>query len=308
MTDPAAPWPLEAFEQSVAPGVVLRGQACGPVQAPLLVLLHGFPEASFVWERVLRGLAGPFRCVAPDLRGYGASSAPADVAAYGLDTLVDDVAALIRAQAPAEGRARAVVGHDWGGLVAWRLAARSPERLERLVVLNAPHPVLFRKRLADDPAQRSASAYLSFLQRPDAEALLAEADFARLFRLFTNMGADDPGHPGGGWLDPDTRERYRSVWRRGLRGAVNYYRATGWTPKDGAHPGGEPEPPDAARVIHPTLVLWGVADLALTPGLLDGLPDFVPDLEVERWEGATHWLLHERPDRVLASIRRFLAA
>jgi pimeloyl-ACP methyl ester carboxylesterase len=153
------------------------------------------------------------------------------------------------------------------------------------------------RELRDNPAQQAASAYMNFLCRPDAAALLAENDFARLWPFFENMR-------GSAWLDEATRERYRDVWRYGLDGALNYYRASPLRPplsaSDAIHT--LALPPEMTTVRVPTSVLWGDADLALPPTLLEGLDAFVPDLDVERVPGATHWIVHEQPQRVATTI------
>jgi epoxide hydrolase 4 len=261
---------------------------------PRVLLLHGFPEAAFVWDEVMRRLDGRVHCVAPNLRGYERSSAPVEVEAYRARHLVADIAALIAQQgAPID----LLVAHDWGGAVAWNLAALKPELLRRLLIVNSPHPATFLRELRDNPAQQAASAYMTFLCRPDAAALLAENDFARMWPFFENMG-------GSAWLDAPTRERYREVWRHGLDGGLNYYRASPLRPPqsagDAIHTLALPAEMTTVRV--PTTVLWGDADTALPPALLDGLEAFVPDLDVQQVAGATHWVVHEQPQRVADAI------
>lgn len=288
-------------------GIELECRVAGDVDAPLVVLLHGFPEAAFVWDEVVGRLAGRFRCVAPNLRGYGGSSAPPDVAAYRAKHLVGDITALIEVLRPG-GQAAAVVAHDWGGAVAWNVAALEPRSLARLVIINSPPPAAFLRDLQHDARQQAASAYMTFLCRPDAALLLAENDFARLWPFFTRMGATDPNHQGGGWLTDAVKDQYRAVWRQGLEGALNYYRASPLKP---------PTPDDRSvmdvtlpaamtTVRVPTLVLWGMADSALPPRLLEGLDEHVADLRVVRLAGATHWVIHEQPGRVVDEIELFL--
>src|SRR5664279_5411228 len=204
-------------------GVVLSCRACGKPGDPVLVFLHGFPEAAFVWDDLLEHFGDRFRCVAPNLRGYERSSAPVEIEAYRAKHLVADISALID---DLGGHVEALVAHDWGGAVAWNLAVLRPGAMRRLVIVNSPHPATFLRGLQHDAAQQTASAYMNFLCRSDAEALLAESDFARLWPFFTNMGAADPARPGAGWLTDRVRERYREVWRAGLRGGCNYYRAS----------------------------------------------------------------------------------
>jgi pimeloyl-ACP methyl ester carboxylesterase len=290
---------IECFDAELPHGITLSCRAAGPHDAPRVVLLHGFPEGAFVWDEIMQRLARSVRCVAPNLRGYERSSAPAEVSAYRTRHLVADLAALIeRVGEPID----LLVAHDWGGAVAWHLAAHEPHRLRRLLVINSPHPATFLRELRNNPAQRAASAYMNFLCRPDAAALLAADDFARLWPFFEGMD-------GRAWLDAATRERYRALWRHGLEGALNYYRASPLRPpmsSDAAIHALE-FPRETVTVQVPTTVLWGEADVALPPALLDGLDSYVPRLEVQRVRAATHWIVHEQPALVADLIARVLA-
>lgn len=321
-------------------GIALSCRSAGARGRPVLMFLHGFPEAAFAWDELLEHFVAPehggFRCVAPNLRGYERSSSPAEVAAYHPRQLAQDIAALITAECGDGDRLAALVAHDWGGALAWNLAAARPELMQRLVIINSPHPQTFARELRRNPTQQAASAYMNFLIRPDAEALLAEHDFARLWPFFDAMGASGAeamqhahaaltgqhfGHPpalpdGAGWMTDALRAQYRAVWAgdgsrpgAGLTGGLNYYRASPLRPAHGDDPGatGLELPPDAFRVDLPTLVLWAMQDSALLPALLDGLEHWVPNMQLERIERATHWLVHEQPQRVAASIGRFLA-
>lgn len=298
---------VETTHVALPHGITLSCRVAGSDGAPLLLFLHGFPEAAFVWDPLLEHFASHHRCVAPNLRGYADSSAPDEVEAYRAKHLVADIRALIEHFG---GRAAAVVAHDWGGALAWVLGAQHPEVLERLVIVNSPHPATFLRELRDNPLQQRASAYMNFLCRPDAEALLAEDDHARLWPFFVNMGAADATRRGGGWLTPAVRERYRDVWRQGLRGGCNYYRASPLRPPT------SPDdtimrlqlPDDLVTVRVPTSVVWAEDDTALPVALLDGLQAYVPHLHVARVPGATHWIVHEQPERVAAEIERALAA
>ncbi len=297
---------IEEYVVELGHGVALSCRACGRPGAPVLVFLHGFPEAAFVWDDLLERFGGRFRCVAPNLRGYERSSSPAEVDAYRAKFLVADISGLIDTLG---GRVEALIAHDWGGALAWNLAVQRPEAMKRLVIVNSPHPATFLREMQTNPEQQAASAYMNFLCRPDAEALLAEDDFARLWPFFTRMGAADPSCPGGGWLTDEVRDRYRAVWRRGLTGGCNYYRASPLRPP--AAPD-DPVlalrfPPEMVTVQVPTLVIWAEDDIALPVALLDGLDEFVPDMRIVRVPGATHWIVHERPDLVAAEIDKALA-
>jgi pimeloyl-ACP methyl ester carboxylesterase len=174
-------------------GIELDALVAGREDAPVVVFLHGFPEAAFIWEPLLAHFSGRYLCVAPDLRGFGASSAPPEVAAYRAKPLMQDIEALIAAVTGGRpAHLAALVAHDWGGAIAWNLAMRRPELLGRLVIVNSPHPGPFLRDLLHDPAQQAASAYMNFLCRPDAAELLAADDFARLFG-FSSAWAARPG-------------------------------------------------------------------------------------------------------------------
>jgi pimeloyl-ACP methyl ester carboxylesterase len=299
---------IQTFDAVLPHGITLSCRASGRPGLPVLMFLHGFPEAAFVWDALLEHFGGRYRCIAPNLRGYERSSAPADVEAYRAKHLVADIAALIDQQAG--GRLEALVAHDWGGAVAWNLASQRPEMMKRLVIINSPHPATFLRELQHNPAQQAASAYMNFLCRPDAQALLAANDFARLWPFFTSMGATDFAHPGGGWMTDAVRAQYRSVWQAGLGGGCNYYRAAPLrppTPTDAAVLKLE-LPPDFCTVTLPTLVIWAEDDIALPVGLLDGLEHYVPRMRLVRLPGATHWIVHERPQWLAAEIERELSS
>ena len=291
---------IERFDRALPHGITLSCRAAGSaVLAQKVLLLHGFPEGAFIWDDVMLRLSGHAHCVAPNLRGYERSSAPAAVEAYRAKHLVTDIAALIDSVgAPID----LLVAHDWGGAVAWTLAAQRPQLIKRLLIINSPHPATFLRELRASPAQQAASADMNFLCRPDAAALLVEDDFKRLWPFFTQMG-------GAAWLDDALREQYRNLWRQGLEGPLNYYRASplqpATSPNDPIH---QIELPRAlVTVTVPTTVVWGDADVALPPSLLDGLGEFVSPLVVHRIAGASHWIVHEQPAWVIARLREVLA-
>jgi pimeloyl-ACP methyl ester carboxylesterase len=207
----------------------------------------------------------------------------------------------------------ALVAHDWGGAVAWNLANQHPQRMHQLVIINSPHPGTFLRELQRNPAQQAASAYMNFLIRPDAARLLAADGYARLFGFFEKMGAASaPGTPGApigaGWLSDGVRAQYRAVWDKGLDGGLNYYRASPLRPASDSDPAASAVtlPPEAVRVDVPTLVLWAQDDVALLPALCEGLQEHVPDLRLVPLPQATHWVVHEQPQRVIAEMAAFL--
>ena len=298
---------IQSFDAVLPHGITLSCRVSGRMGSPTLVFLHGFPEAAFIWDELLEHFGDRYRCIAPNLRGYERSSAPAEVDAYRAKHLVRDVTALIDQQAG--GRIEALIAHDWGGAVAWNVAAQHPEKMKRLAIINAPHPATFLRELQHSPAQQAASAYMNFLCRPDAESLLTDNDFARMWPFFTRMGADDASRPGGGWLTDALREQYRAVWRAGLRGGLNYYRAAPLRPATAEDDAVAKLqlPPGFGAVRLPTLVIWAEADVALLPGLIEGLEEWVPQLRVVRVPGASHWIVHERPALIVAELERELA-
>lgn len=290
-------------------GTTLHCHVAGERGRPVLLFLHGFPEGAFIWDALLAHFSQPahggYRCVAPQLRGFAPSSSPAEAEAYRAKYLVQDIAALIAAECVDGAPLACLVAHDWGGALAWNLANQHPELLQRLVIFNSPHPGAFLRELQHNPAQQASSQYMHFLCRPDAEALLAEDDFRRLFAFFNAPDGSAPA-----WLTDSVRAQYRALWQQGLTGACNYYRASPLRPPRAGDGDGATQavtlPESMLTIAVPTLVLWGMDDPALLPGLLDGLEAWVSQLTVQRVAGASHWLLHEQPDLVQQAIAAFL--
>ncbi|HEY8360273.1 MAG TPA: alpha/beta hydrolase [Ramlibacter sp.] len=294
---------IETWQQPLPHGITLSCRAAGERGRPVLMFLHGFPEAAFIWDELLLHFARPehggLRCVAPNLRGFEASSQPAEASAYRAKHLVQDIAALIAIEG---GPLACLVAHDWGGAVAWSLANQRPELARKLAIVNSPHPATFLRELTTNARQQQASAYMNFLIRPDAEVLLREDGYRRLFAFFTSWG-------GAPWLTEDLKARYRAVWDASLTGGLNYYRASPLRPPRPEDPGaaGVTLPREMLTVDIPTLVLWAMEDVALPPELVEGLEDYVPQLTLEKVPGATHWIVHERPDFIAQRLGAFLA-
>ena len=293
---------------SLSNGISLDCRIAGVQGRPLMLFLHGFPEAAFVWDGMLDFFSAPehggYLCVAPNLRGYAGSSAPSDVAAYRAKHLVQDLVALKDLLSPQQPLA-CLVAHDWGGAVAWNMANQHPQLMHQLAIINSPHPGTFLRELQSSPEQQAASAYMNFLIRPDAEVLLAEDDYRRLWAFFTNMGAVDGPYA---WLTDEVKAQYREVWSQGLTGALNYYRASPLRPPREADAAAAAItlPKSMLDILVPTLVLWGMNDIALPPGLVDGLEDYIPDLTLKRIADGSHWLVHEQPTLVAQSLLAFL--
>ena len=265
-----------------------------------MLFLHGFPEYWAAWEDVIPHFGASYYAVAPDLRGFNLSSQPTKVDAYRVREIVDDLERFVQHLGY---RSAIVVGHDWGGAAAWQWAIAHPKRVERLIVLNSPHPIPFARDLVHSAQQREASAYMNWLRRTGSESALAKKDYAVLEEFFLSMKREDAP-----WYTTEHARRYREVWQRGLTGGVNYYRASPLYPPTDDDPGPAKLKldPTQFRVRVPTLVIWGEADTALPAPLLDGLDDLVDDLTVERIERGTHWVAHEEPHTVAKSIADYL--
>ena len=293
---------------SLAHGISLECRMAGLEGRPLMLFLHGFPEAAFVWDDMLAHFSAPenggYWCVAPNLRGYAGSSSPTEVSAYRAKYVVQDLVALKQSLSP-EAPLACLVAHDWGGAVAWNMANQHPQLMHQLAIINSPHPGTFLRELQASPEQQAASAYMNFLIRPDAEVLLAQDDYRRLWAFFTNMGAVDGPYA---WLTDEVKAQYREVWSQGLTGALNYYRASPLRPPraEDAAAAAITLPASMLEVLVPTLVLWGMQDIALPPGLIDGLEDYIPDLTLKRIADASHWVVHEQPDLVAQHVSAFL--
>ena len=279
-------------------GVELDVQLAGPRDAPPVILLHGFPESHRTWRGIVPDLARDHFIVAPDQRGYARSSKPHGVEHYAPDKIVGDLIAL----ADALGIERfTLVGHDWGGAVAWMAALRHPDRVARLAIVNAPHPFVFQRSLFDDPAQRAASQYITrFRDTTIDQHILGrglEWFFATSFAQHvtsTIAGAD--------------KAAYLDEWGQpgALTAMLNWYRAS---PIVVPAPDATPERPaflDAPfpPMTQPVLVVWGVEDKALLPIQVEQLPPFVPDLTVRKVE-AGHFVPWQAPDAVIAAFREW---
>ena len=251
-----------------------------------VVLLHGFPEIGYSWRHQIAALGDAgYRAVAPDLRGYGASDRPAAVAAYALPALAGDIAELISALGEDSAH---LVGHDWGGSICWALAARRPELVRSLAILNSPHPIASAEaRLTSE--QRRLSLYMLLVQFVGvAEAWLRDGDFANLRDTFFDTAAE------GTFTDEDVEVSLAALGADGaVTAALNYYRAN-MPPASWLRP-----PPDLPAITVPTTIIWGMADAYMSPQLLEGSAARVEGpLVVERLPGVSHWVQQEAPTEV----------
>jgi epoxide hydrolase 4 len=272
-------------------GIGLSLREAGQPGQPLVVLLHGFPQAAFVWDELLPQIAAQgFHAVAPNLRGYERSSSPPDASAYRAKHLVQDVLALMQALSPNR-PAHALIAHDWGGAVAWNLANQFPQAIQRLGIINSPHPGTLLRELKNSPAQQAASEYMNLLAQANAPEVLAADGFAVLWQF---LQAHDPAPA---WHTRQRRAQHEAVWAMGLAGGCNYYRASPLRPASAADAAASQIelPPSMLRVQVPTHILWGMNDAALLPGLLNGLDAYIPKLQITQEPQAGHWIIHEQP-------------
>ena len=290
------------FERiALSTGVTLNVATAGPADAPAVILLHGFPESYRTWRSLVPLLEDRFRLVMPDQRGFGGSDAPPDVNDYATDKIVADLFALVDAL----GIARfTLVGHDWGGAVAWAAALRGDPRLERLAIVNAPHPVVFQKSLITDADQRAASQYITAFRIPGFE----QAVEAMGWEIFFDKSFG--GHVDLAAISPEEKAEYLAEWTRPgtFTAMLNWYRgAAVMVPP----PGVTVPLPDFLlkafpKVRVPTLVVWGMKDKALLPLQLDGLDALVEQLTIVRVPDAGHFVPWEKPQAVADALRPFL--
>ena len=269
----------------------------------LILFAHGFPEFWYAWKNQLAEFGRDHLAVAPDLRGYNLSSKPSGVEQYRVRYVVEDLRAL--ADRLAGSRKKFVlVGHDWGGAVAWAYAMAHPDTVEKLIIINGPHPGIFQRELRENPVQQKASQYMLMFRGPDAEKTLSANNYDLLVRIVLAKGLEQ------GYFTDDDKKAYLAAWAQpgALTGGLNYYRAARvGPPAPGQESSGNFVSDSADLTVKvPTLVIWGERDPALPAGNLDGLDRFVPNLTVHRIPDGSHWVIHEKPAAVNAYIRAFL--
>ena len=283
-------------------GVELNAATAGDPAKPAIILLHGFPESHRTWRHQILALAADHYVIAPDQRGYGGSSKPDGVEHYTADKPVADLMALADAL---DIKRFTLVGHDWGGAIAWMAALHHPLRVKRLVILNAPHPKLFQQSLFDDPDQRKASQYINLFRDTRIDQGLTGRGLERFFSShFAQLVV--------GTIAGEEKARYLADWGQpgAMTAMLNWYRASDFVVPE---PGEEaakplwlhaPFPP----VLQPTLVIWGMKDEALLPVQLEGLGAVAPRAKIVRIEDAGHFVTWEQPDAVNAALLDWLSA
>lgn len=288
---------------TLSTGITLNVGEAGPADGPALILLHGFPESHRTWRGLVPLLEDRYRLIMPDQRGFAGSDAPQDAKEYSTDKIVADLFALVDRLGLDD---FTLVGHDWGGAVSWAAALRNDPRLRRLVIVNAPHPVIFQKSLIEDADQRAASQYITAFRAPGFEQAVEAMGWDTFFdKSFS-------GHVDLAAISPQEKAEYIAEWSQPgvFTAMLNWYRgAAVMVPPPGVT---VPLPDFLLRAFPtvkvPTLVVWGMRDKALLPLQLEGLDTLIDDLTLERVSDAGHFLPWEKPEAVAAPLRSFLAA
>lgn len=276
----------------------LHLETAGPEEGPLVVLLHGFPEYWGGWRAQMTALAAAgFHVVAPDQRGYGLSEKPHGVSAYSIESLSADVIAIFD---HFHQEKVILIGHDWGAAVAWHTAIHFPERVARLGILNVPHPGALTRAIADRASgQLRRSWYILFFQIPWLpEMLLRLGNFAGMRRMMQASSLSNT-------FSTEDMRRYVEMWSRpgALTSMVNWYRAA---VRDGLHlkPGGFFRA-SQARLSMPTLILWGLLDIALIPRMANDSLQYCDNGKLITYPQASHWVQHDEADAVSAALIDF---
>jgi pimeloyl-ACP methyl ester carboxylesterase len=283
-------WSVE-HHQITTNGIRLHVVQTGPVTGPLVLLLHGFPEFWYGWRRQLTPLANAgYRVWAPDQRGYNLSDKPLGIAAYRLELLAADVVGLIEAAGQEKAR---IVGHDWGGVVTWWIASHASHRLERAVVINAPHGAVMRRHLRRSPSQWLRSWYVGFFQLPCLPELVSRLDHWRLL-VRALQWSSRPGT-----FTTTDLERYRQAWARpqAYRAMLNWYRAIVQRP---------PDRPGYSAIAVPMMLIWGAQDVFLSRQMAQLSMALCQEGQLAIVEEASHWVHLEEPGRVNVLIDSFL--
>jgi len=282
-------------------GVTLNVQLGGARGGEAIVFLHGFPESHRTWREIAPALAGDYFVVCPDQRGFGASDKPEGVEQYKTDRIVADLIALADALEIGQ---FTLVGHDWGGAVAWLAALRHPERIKRLAIVNAPHPLIFQKSLIEDAAQRAASQYMNAFRNPAMEQGIAAMGWESFYTKTFGSHADLSLVPG------EEKAAYLADWSApgALTAMLNWYRASEIVVPEVGEEAALPAWTELPfpHLAMPTLVIWALRDKALLPVQLEGLHALIDDLRLVTIPDAGHFVPWEKPEPVIAAIRDFM--
>ena len=274
----------------------------GQSKKPLLLCVHGFPEFWYTWHQQLDILSDEFFVVAPDLRGFNFSDKPQGLEFYTLQELVEDALALVKHLGY---ETFTLVGHDWGGLMAWTFATLHPEVLDKLIIINSPHPRIHQKLLSHSKRQIASSSYVTKFLDESAADKLSRNNFDLLWRFAFNELVEK------GVFSDKEKDIYKPAWGQegALEATLSLYRASNFAIPDSKFQGSstaQKEVPIANLISCETLVMWGMDDTALSSECLDGLGDYVEDLKIIEIPGAGHCVIHERPNLIADNIRDFV--
>ncbi len=294
-------FPQFKTEYAEVNNVKLHFVKAGPEEGELIVFLHGFPQFWYMWREQLLEFSKDYLVVAPDMRGYNLSSKPKEIKQYHLKYIIEDLRALVEDHL---GRSKFIlVGHDWGGVVAYPFASIYPNLVKKLIIINAPHPNVFAKLLAENKSQQSSSQYILNFRSNKAEDSLSANNYSLLLNIITTSDMK---------FTDDDRQIYIEAWSQpgALTGGLNYYRASRLIPpsqeKKKSQVMDETLKINPILINIPTLVIWAEGDTALTVHNLDGLDEFIPELTIKRIPNGSHWVINEQSDKVNTLIRDFI--
>ena len=250
-----------------------------------LLLVHGFPDFWYGWKNIIPGLKDKYRLIIPDMRGFNLSDKPEGANNYEMKYILDDIKGL--SEALNLGKFN-IAGHDYGGAAVWAFAAKYPELLNKLIVINAPHVQIMTRLLRTDDEQKNASKYMLTLRKPNSEKILMENNFQAIRELFFGEVKRKDGY------NEFDEKKYIEAWSQpgALTGGLNWYRA--------------PVTNFYSEIKVPTLVIHSMNDRFFTNKILDGLSDYVKDLKIVRIENANHWIKIDDPEVVVSSIKEFI--
>ena len=273
----------------------------GPNDGELIIFLHGFPQFWYMWRDQLLEFSKDYLAVALDMRGYNLSFKPKAIEQYQPKHIIEDIRALVEEHF--NRKKFILVGHDWGGVIAYPFANMHPNLVEKLIIINAPHPNIFAGLLASNKDQQTSSQYVLLFRSQNAENYLSTGNYKNILNIIVTPEME---------FTEDDRRMYINAWSQpgALTGGLNYYRAGGLNP---------PSQGERIKKISdkqldlrpvmikvPTLVIWGEKDTALTTHNLEGLDEFIPELKIKKIPDGSHWIINEKPDKVNSLIREFL--
>jgi len=252
-----------------------------------IIMLHGFPDFWYAWKYVILGLKDDFKLIVPDTRGINLSDKPENEEDYKISLLAKDIVELSKKLRLSK---FTLVGHDWGGVIAYYFAFKYPELLKKLIICNSSHPAIHRKKMKTDDKQRRSGGYLAQLMKPGAEESFFRNDMLAL--KGTVFGT---ARKKGAYSEED-KQKYIEAWSQpnAILNGINYYRANRYVSKE------------IGNIEVPTLVIHGMKDNFIRPSTLEGLSDYIKDLKIVKAEKASHWVMHDAPELVSSSIRKFV--